>query len=132
MNDEQKAWSRQYTANTGAKEILRWGCAIMVWIFIGTGVSVALELAGYSGGSIIMSVFVIVMFVFPLTGFSRRSTYLFLRKILGNENLPTEPFPRSSIKIPREPRPWWSYLPGLWFTLMTLIALYFAFKYFLK
>jgi hypothetical protein len=132
MNERQKEWSRQYTSNIGAKEFLRLCCAIMAWVFVGVGISISLELAGYSGGSLIISVFIVAMFVFPFVAFSGRSTYTILRKILGNENVPKGPFPRFPTKIPREPRPWWSYLSGLWFTLMTLITFYFAFKHFLK
>src|SRR5689334_6688772 len=113
MNDKQKAWNRQYTSNIGTKEFVRLGCAIMLWIFIGIGVSFAFELAGYSASGMAFGIFIIILFVFPFIAYSRKSTYSLLRKILGNENLPIEPMPRSTVKLQREPRPWWAYLPGI-------------------
>lgn len=96
MDDEQKRWSAQYTANIGVREFLRLFCAIMLWVLIGVGTSIVFDLAGYSFGSIIISIFIIMMFVFPFFAVSRKPTYLLLRKILGNESLPKEPYPRSN------------------------------------
>src|SRR5574342_694199 len=118
MNDEQKEWSKQYTSNIGAKEFLRLGCAIMLWVFIGVGVSLIFELLGYSVHNIVFGTFFIILFVLPFVAYSRKPAYSLLRKILGNENLPREPYPRSNMKITRPPRPWWSYLPGIWFLLL--------------
>jgi hypothetical protein len=96
------------------------------------GISVAFELAGYSWGSTVFTIFFIAMFGLAIMAPTRRLGYLLLREIIGNENLPKEPYPRSKVKIPREPRRWWSYLPGVWFSLMTFLALYFAIEHLLK
>ena len=129
MNDEQKEWYKQYSSNIGAKEILRLGCAIILWIFIGFGISFLFVLAGYSNSSIVFVIFFIMLFVFPFIAFSRKPIYSFLRKILGNENLPIEPMPRSTMKIHRQPLPWYGYLPGIWGWLMGLALLYAVIRY---
>ena len=132
MDEEQKAWSKQYASNIGTKEILRLGCAIMTWIFIGVGVGLAFDLVGYSYSSIIFVIFLVMLFVFPFIAPSRKPTYSLLRKILGNKNLPPEPFPGKLIKLQSQPRPWWSYLSGIWFLLLDLIILYIIIRYFFK
>lgn len=128
MNDEHKEWSKQYTSSIGVKEFFRVGCAIILWVFIGVGISLAFELNGYSIGSIIFSIFFIAMFVFPFIAFRYKPAYLFLRKVLGNKSLPTSPPPSSNEKTFRQPRPWWSYLPSLWWLLMLLLLLYIILK----
>ena len=45
------------------------------------------------------------------------------------KNLQDEPIAASTEKISRAPRPGWSYLPGLWFRLITLLVLYLAIGY---
>ncbi|HXD09402.1 MAG TPA: hypothetical protein VN653_05005 [Anaerolineales bacterium] len=129
MNDEQKEWYKQYSSNLGAKEILRLGCAIMLWIFIGLGISTSFALAGYSNSSIIIVIFFIMLFVFPSIAYSRKPMYSLLRKILGNKILPVEPMPHSTMKIPRQPLAWYGYLPGIWGWLMGLALLYAVIRY---
>jgi len=130
MDEERRKWLAQYAANIGAREVLRLGCAIITGIFISGGISTALDLAGYSNSFIISAIFFIIMFVFAFIAKSRKPMYSLLRKILGNENLPTEPMPRSPMKISHQPRPWWSYLPGIWFLLLDLIILYIIIRHF--
>ena len=132
MNEEPKEWSRRYNLSIGMKEIIRLGCAIIIWIFIGVVISLALELAGYSLSSIVFGIFFVSPFVFAFIAASRKSTYSLLRKILGNENLPHEPFPRSTVKIPHRPLPWWAHLPGIWGWLMGLALLYAVIRYLSK
>ena len=129
MNDEQKEWYKQYSSNLGAKEILRLGCAIILWIFIGLGISTPLALAGYSNSFIIFVIFFIMLFVFPSIAYSRKPMYSLLRKILGNKNLPIEPMPHSTMKILRQPLPWYGYLPGIWGWLMGLALLFAVIRY---
>jgi hypothetical protein len=132
MDEKQKEWNRQYTSNINGTESLRLGCAIMVWVLIGVGASLALDLAGYSGGSIIFGIFLIVMLVFPFIAISRRPTYMLLRKILGNENLPEQPYPGPATKIQHQSLPWWAYSPGIWGWLMGLALLYAVIRYLLS
>ena len=128
MDEQQKEWQKQYTTNFGAKELLRLGCAIIIWIFVGGGISIAFDFAGYAASFVVLSIFFIVIFVFASFAKSCKPGYSLLRKILGNENLPNEPYPPSSIKAVRAPRPWWSYLPGLWGWLLLLLLLYIILK----
>ena len=118
MEQQRKKWLAQYAANIGAQEFLRLGCAILLWIFIGLGLTVPFALAGYSNRFLIFVIFFIMLFMFPFIAYSRKPMYWLLRKILGNENLPTEPMPPSTMKIRRQPLPWYSYLPGIWGWLM--------------
>ena len=129
MDEKQKEWYQQYSSNIGAKEILRLGCAIMLWIFIGLGISVPIAFAGYSNGFMIFVIFFIILLLSPFIAYSRKPIYSLLRKILGNENLPMEPMPRSTMKIPRQPLPWYGYLPGIWGWLMGLALLYAVIRY---
>ena len=129
MDEEQKEWRKRYTSNIGAKEVLRLGCAMILWIFIGVGMSVLFASRGYSNSFIFFVIFFIMLFVFPFIAYSREPMYSLLRKILGNENLPIEPMPRSTMKIPRQPLPWWAYLPGIWGWLMGLALLYAVIRY---
>ncbi len=132
MNEEQKKWSRQYSSNFGAKEFLRLGCAIIIWLLIGIGISIAFDLAGYSWGSIVIAIFFIAMFTFAFTAYSRKSSYLLLRKIIGNDSFPQEPYPRSTVKTPRQPLPWLYYVLAIWRWILALFVLYFIIKYVLK
>jgi len=131
MDDEQKEWQKQFWINFGLREYFRFGCAFIIWIFILVALSIAFAFAGYSANStsiIFSAILVITIFVFPFIARSWRPAYSLLRKILGNDNLPMEPMPRSRIKIPRQQRPWWSYLPGIWGWLMLLLLLYVILK----
>jgi hypothetical protein len=127
MNDEQKIWSRQYASSIGTKEFIRVGCAIIIWIFLGIGLTLAFHLTGYSADSAIFNIFFIAMFAFQFVATRWKPAYSLLRKILGNENLPIEPYPRTISKTLNEPRPWWSYLPGIWFLILELVILYIIF-----
>lgn len=132
MDEEQKERSKQYSSNIGTIEILRLGCAVMIWIFIGMGVSFVFYLAGYSNSSIIFAIFLVMLFVFTFISRSRKPTYLLLRRILGNKNLPAEPMPRSTVKIHFKPRPWWGYLSGFWNWVLFLLLLYAVIRYLSK
>ncbi len=121
MNDEQKEWKRQYYTNLGSREFFRLACAIVTWLFAGIVLTFVFK------NGIFFDVFFITMFVFPFVAHSWKPAYLVLREILGNKNLLSELMPLSLIKP--QPRPWWSYLPGLWFTLMSLLLLYLVLRY---
>ncbi|HLO17328.1 MAG TPA: hypothetical protein VK206_21020 [Anaerolineales bacterium] len=132
MNEEQKEWSKKYTASIATKEFLRIGCAIMLWVFLGAALALASDLAGYSWGPIIFGVFLMMMFIFPFAAPSSKAMYPLLRKILGNENLPTKSMPRSTVKIRREPLPWWGYLLGIWHWVMILFILFIVLKWYFR
>ena len=132
MNEEQKSLSRQYTSSFSTREVLRLGCAIMKWLFLGIGLSIVFELMGYSWGFIVFVTFFLAMFVFAFTAYSRKLGYSFLRKIIGNEHLPTKPYPKSRINVAHEPRPLWVYLFGIWHWLMLLLIIFIILKWYWK
>jgi hypothetical protein len=133
MDDERKKWSEQYNNNTGPREIFRFGCALMIWMFFGVAITLAFEFAGFHATAIIIfTIFFISMFVLPIIFLSWKPGYAVLRKILGNKNIPVEPMPRSTMKLPREPRPWQYYLLVAWRYLILLILLYAVVKWLLK
>ncbi len=126
MDDERKAWQKQFTSNFGAREFVRFMAALIVWIFVGVAVGVALR------SPLVFVLLLFTGFVSPLSIYYSRRAYRIFRFILGNPNLPTEPMPRAKVKAPHEPRPWWSFIPGIWFWILTLALLYLAIRYFLK
>ena len=136
MNEEQKKWTEQAARNFGGREFLRFGCAIMLWVLIWIAVLVTLIYEGLKPAPFISIIFgaiaSIPLFLLPFVARSWKPAFWLLRKILGNESFPNKPYPRSRVKIPREPRPWWSYLPGLWCGLLTLLVFYLAIRYFLR
>lgn len=132
MDEKQREWSSQYSSNIGTGEFFRLGFAILLWIFTGIGLSLAIGLEGFSGGFVVFAIFLIILFVFAFITALWEPTYSLLRKLLANENLPREPFPRSTTKTSRKPRQWWSYLPGFWFSLLAFLLLYLVIKYFSK
>ncbi len=126
MDEKQNEWLKQFWTNHGLKEFVRLGVAITIWMFV------VILLAITFDNSIFAAIFLLSLFVLPFLALRWKPGYLVYRNILGNENLPTEPMPRSTVKVHRQALPWWSYLPGIWFGLMALIALYFAIKYLLR
>ena len=98
MNDEQKIWREQYWTNSwGVREFTRIGCAFFIWQGIGIGLTI------WSGNIGYVLVCVAIYFSFPILSMSWQPAYSVLRKIIGNNNLPTEMMPRN--------RKWWSYIP---------------------
>ncbi len=126
MDDERKAWEKQFSSNFGPREYLRFSAAFVGWILLGA------FLAAFLRFEAVFYLFLFSAFAFPFVTRSWRPAYRFLRIILGNNDLPQEPMPRSGAKPPRLPRPWWSFLPGLWFWFLTLLVFYLAIRYYLK
>lgn len=126
MNDEQKEWYKQYSASFGVREFFRFGCAFFIWMIIGAVLAVIFR------SSIMLTLFLIIPFMFATVAQRWKPAYFLLRIIWGNENLPTEPMPRSVMKIPRQPLPWYGYLPGIWGWLMGLALLYAVIRYLSK
>jgi uncharacterized membrane protein HdeD (DUF308 family) len=131
MDDEQKKWHEQFSENFGAREYVRFSCLFVLWMFLPAGLALVFNNSGIIAVFLITA-FLVVAFTFSIISRTWKPAYAVLRKILGNKNLPVEPMPRSTMKIPRQPRPWWSYLPGLWFFMLTLLLFYLAIKYFSK
>src|SRR5258706_10727261 len=100
MDEEQKKWLNQYYSNIGGKEFLKLGCAIAIWIPIGVVISIV-----FNNGTV-ATIFIFSMLVLPFL-IRWRPVYLIFRTILGNKNLPPDPIPRSTVKIHRQPLPWY-------------------------
>lgn len=98
MDEEQRKWQKQSTSHIGVREVLILGGAVIGWLLIGLLISVVME-----------SLAVFLIFFFSMFGFAMVSTrwkpaYSILYKIMGNKNLPTEPFPRGFTLVPKQPR----------------------------
>lgn len=118
LNEEQRKWYKQYISNLGAKEFFRLAAAMIVWIFLGVVLSVVTR------AGVLFAVFFFAMFAFAAIAPRWKPTYFLLRKIVGNQSLPLEPFPRNNGPIlPSQARPWWSYLPSIWWLLIDLLLL---------
>jgi len=130
MGEERKEWFEQFNRNFGVREILRFGCAIVIWIILGAALGVAFEIAGYSAGGYIFVFFLLMLFMFPPLAYGWKPTYRLFRIILANENLPIQPPPRSTIKTVRPPLPRWYYLLVIWRWILGLLVLYFMTRYF--
>ncbi len=126
MDEERERWGQQFNSDFGARELLRFMAAFIGWILLGAFLAAITRLTPISYA------FLISAFAFPFSTFYWRPAYRLFRIILGNRNLPEEPMPRSTSKVPREPVPWWLFIPGLWFWALTLAVLYLAIRYFLK
>jgi len=133
MDDEQKKWRKQYSSSLGAKEYIRLSGAIVIWEFIGMAIALAIALPGKNEklSDIIIAIFTLSIFVFPIL-IRWRLAYSLLRAIVGNKNLPTEPMPRSTIKLPPQPKPWFYYLLVIWNWALALLLLYLVIQYFSK
>ncbi len=123
MNQEQKDWYKQLGRSFGAKEFLRFGCAFLFWILLGTTLAVWLR------APVIELAFLLAVFVFAPIATRWRPAYRVLRTILGNRDMPAEPCPSSAATATREPRPWWSFIAGIWFWLLAILVLYLALRY---
>jgi hypothetical protein len=126
MDEEQRKWQKQYTSHIGAREVLVLGGAVMGWILVGLLISVVTETLA------VFLVFFLSVFVFAILSTRWKPAYAILYKILGNKNLPTEPFPGGFTWLPKQPRAWWSYLPGLWWLILDVILLILVIRYFSK
>jgi len=117
MNEEQRKWRDQYLNSLGSREFLRLAIAIVVWVLVGIVFSIL------TSCSYVFDVFFITLFVFPFIAPKWKPAYNVFRKLVGNDRLPTEPYPRSPTTSSLGARPWWSFLPSLWWLLMELLLL---------
>jgi len=117
LDDEQRKWQKQYISSLGSRELWRLAVAVIAWLLIGVVISVI------TGSSVIFDVFFVTLFVFAFIAPKWKPAYSILRKIAGNEDLPTEPFPRATNRFSSQSRPWWSYLPSIWWLLIDLLLL---------
>jgi len=119
--EEWRAWDKNFWANIGLIEILRFGCASLLLLTLGVVLGV------YFQSLFLIISPIAILFFFIVLGLRWRFAYRINRKILGNKNLPEEPMPtmpRLKIAGPRWKRPWYAYLPGIWFLLLDLVILY--------
>jgi hypothetical protein len=123
MDDEQKEWSSQLSRSLGVKEFLRFGCAFILWHLIGVALAVLLDVP------IIGAAFLMAAVAYSAVATRWRPAYRLLRGILGNATMPAEPWPRSAVGIPKPPTPWWLFISGIWFWLLTLLLLFLAIRY---
>ncbi len=126
MDPRQNEWLKQFWGNFGVKELLKLFLAVTLWV------SLIMLSAAFFPNGVCPAIVLFVPFVLPVVVLRWKPAYALYRNVLGNDNFPAEPMPRSTVKVPRQPRPWWSYLPGVWFSLMTLILAYLVIKYLLR
>ena len=124
MNEEQKEWQKQFSSNFGAREYVRFAIAFVACIFAGVALAILLR------SVVAFYIFLFVAFAFPLLGSRWKPTYSIFRWILGNKNIPLEPMPHRPLGLPVQKRPWWSYLPGIWWLLIVLVLLFLVIRYF--
>ena len=127
MNEERNKWSKQFSSNVGARELLRLGCFIVIWMLLAGALSSIFHTSQLIQ-ILLFTVFLISLFAFAIFSQTWKPAYSLLRKIFGNMNLPTEPIPHSTVKISRQRLPWWGYLFGIWFLLLDLLILYIILK----
>ena len=100
MDQEQKEWREQFWKNSGGtREVIRLGCAFVIWLGIGMG------LYFWSGNVGYLLISMAFFFSFPTLTQYWQPAYSLSRKILGNENIPPRLMPFH--------RKWWNYVPLL-------------------
>jgi hypothetical protein len=127
MNEERNKWSKQFSSNVGARELLRLGCFVVIWMLLAGALS-SIFYTSQLIQVLLFTVFLISLFAFAIFSQTWKPAYSLLRKIFGNKNLPSEPMPYSTAKISRQRLPWWGYLFGIWFLLLDLLILYIILK----
>ena len=127
MNEERNKWSKQFSSNVGARELLRLGCFIVIWMLLAGALS-SIFYTSQLIQLLLFTIFLISLFAFAIVSQTWKPAYSLLRKIVGNKNLPSEPMHPSTVKIPRQRLPWWGYLFGIWFLLLDLLILYIILK----
>jgi amino acid transporter len=123
MNGAQREWQHQLERSFGPREFIRAGGAIFAWNLLGAAVSLVV------GSSVPVVLFMVALLPFALVATTWKPAYWVVRKVLGNPNMPAEPRPRAREPSRPERLPWWGYLPGLWFLLISLVIYYLAYKY---
>lgn len=134
MDIAQQKWSQPYFASLGAKEPIRLSCAAGIWEYVGVASALAIALTGRNEKLpvIVMAIFTLSIFVLPFLNRWWEPAHSRHRVFVGKQSLPDERMPRSTTKVSRQPRPWRSYLPGIWRWSMLLLMLYAVIKYLSK
>src|SRR5258706_9093988 len=96
MDDKQSESSKQYSANFGVREFLRFGCVYMGWIITGLALGII-----FNNGGILM-IFVAIGFGFLWFAPYWQPAYNLAQKIMGNKNIPS--------KLPKAQYKWWEYI----------------------
>jgi hypothetical protein len=87
MDEDRKRWYEQYSKSFGAEEFLRFGCAFIIWNFIGLGMEIWLHNIG------VFEIFLAIASGFPILAVLWNPAYFLFRKILGGKNMPTASLP---------------------------------------
>ena len=127
MNEERNKWSKQFSSNIGARELLRLGCFVVIWMLLAGALS-SIFYPSQLIQILLFTIFLISLFAFAIFSQTWKLAYSLLRKIFGNKKLPSGPMPHSTLKIPRQQLPWWGYSFGIWFLLLDLLILYIILK----
>ncbi|HJR80414.1 MAG TPA: hypothetical protein VJ821_10105 [Anaerolineales bacterium] len=97
MDEKQKKWTEQYGSNFGAKEFLRFSCALMTLLIVGIGLGLAFKNAG------IIVIFIVLFFGTLWLAPYWQPAYSIVHRIMGNPNIP--------VTLPKYQRKWWHYIP---------------------
>ena len=97
MDDDQQKWSKQYAANFGAKEFLRFGGAFMTLLIVGLALGMAFHNAG------IIIIFIVLSHGILWFAPYWQPAYTIVHKIMGNQDLPSI--------LPNSQKKWWYYIP---------------------
>src|SRR6266498_5535099 len=108
MDEEQRAWEKQWSRNFGPRELLRYLGAFIVWISFGIFLGIVF------GSDAFAMIFPITGLAFPIVAKFWKPAYSLFRKVLGNKDLPSEPMPRSKTRPLIQKHPWYYYLPTIW------------------
>ena len=126
MDEKQREWQKQFWANFGGWEYLKYSAAFLIWNFAGIAIAVILHAGA------IYALFFVATLVFTRLATTWRPAYLVFRKVIGNDKMPPEPMPRANVVVLKESLPWWARLPSLWFLFLDLVLLFILIRYFLR
>ncbi len=121
MGQDVRAWEKQFNNNFGSRELLRFLGAVAGWLVLG------LLLSRLTGDFVIFFLFMISAFVFPVASMRWKPAYILLHIILGNHNLPVDPWPAAGWG-PLRRRAWSSITSGVWLWVMVLFLLYLVIR----
>jgi hypothetical protein len=134
MDEAEREKLNEFQRNFGPREFFRLGCFIMVWNIL--GVIIAIVLAGVfhkeEPNPAVIAVFVLTIFAFPLVAPYWKPANSLFNFMLGNKKPAYPLLHQPSIKLDLSKRPWCSFLPTVWRTILLIILLSFVIKYLSK
>jgi hypothetical protein len=126
MHDDRTRWDQQFASNLGLRELARLATVVLGWILAGIALMIFFREPSWFAGSLA------VLLVFSAVATRWQPAYGLLRRILGNARLPDHAAPSAHRDRPSiGPRPWWAYLPGLWFLLLDALIIVILVRYLL-